>query len=79
MSDSYEPSTVVDASDPQVVERRRPGRIAHVSPALIPLLRDSNVLPDSGESPENAMAPVRGIVFGVLLSALFWATLIWII
>ena len=79
MSDSHEPSTVVDASNPQVVERRRTGRIANVSPALIPLLRGSDVLPDSEEYPDNAMAPARGIVFGVLISVLFWAILIWIV
>ena len=80
MSDSHEPSTVVEASDQQVVERRRSGRIARVSPALIPLLRGSNgPSPVSEESQEKDMAPARGIVFGVLISGLFWAILIWMI
>ena len=50
MSQSHKPSTAVDASDPQVVERRRPGRIANVSPALIPLLRGSNAPPPDTEN-----------------------------
>jgi hypothetical protein len=80
MSQSHKPSTAVDASDPQVVERRRPGRIANVSPALIPLLRGSNAPPpDTEESLENDMAPARGIVFGALISVLFWAVLVWIV
>ena len=79
MSDSHKPSTVVDASNPQVVERRRPGRIADVSPTLIPLLRGSDIPPDAEESLDNAMAPARGIVFGVLISVLFWAILMWIV
>ena len=80
MSQSHKHSPVVDASDPEVVERRRPGRIANVSPALIPLLRDGNTLsPDAEEFQEKELAPAHGIIIGALISALFWAVLIWIV
>jgi hypothetical protein len=80
MSDLREPIAVVEASNPAAAERRRPGVDASLSPALIPLFRGSNVLaPDSEEPQERGMPPARGIVFGVLISGMFWAVLIWII
>jgi hypothetical protein len=80
MSDSHNPSAVVEASNQAVAERRTPGSIASVSPALTALLRRSNVLaPDSEESQEKGVLPTRGILFGVAISGLFWAVLIWII
>jgi hypothetical protein len=78
MSGSHKSSAVVEAANPAVVERRRPGRIA--SPPLIPLLRCSIApAPDFEETREKEVAPARGIVFGVLISGLFWAVLIWIV
>jgi hypothetical protein len=70
------------------LSRRRPGRIDNVNPSLIPLLRGT-VSPDI-EDPvagipevpatmdvdEDAMAPVRGIIFGIALSVPIWAVLI---
>ena len=79
MIDLHESSKVAEASHPLRSERRRPGRIADVSPNLIPLLRGSDIPPDPGESPDNAMAPARGIAFGVVISVLFWAVLVWIV
>jgi hypothetical protein len=80
MSGSRKFSSVVDAYDPQVVERRRPGRIANVSPALIPLLRGDNVpSPDFEEPQEKLMTSARGMVFGTLSSGLLWAILIWVV
>ena len=71
MYHSHKPSTVDEASNPPGVERRRPGRLARVSPDLIPLLRDSNVRsPNSEAAREQGMAPARGIVFCTLSSTL---------
>jgi hypothetical protein len=50
-------------------DRRRPGRIGNVSPALIPLLRATTVPDDDG------LAPARGIMVGLLLSMVLWATI----
>ena len=74
MSDSHRPSAVVEASKPLVAERRRPDRRGSVSPALIPLLRGSNasLFEFRGTSGE-ILAPVKGIVTGVLISGLFSA------
>lgn len=54
-------------------DRRRPGRLDAINPELIPILR--------GEEPEihfeyediDQTAALRGIFFGVLLSAPAWA------
>ena len=60
MSDSHKPSAVVEANP--VVERRRPGRIASASPALIPLLRGSIVPAAKSEEPqERGVPPARGL------------------
>jgi hypothetical protein len=80
MFETHQPSPMVEATNPVVVERGRPGRIASVSSALIPLLRGSAVPVSSSERPqEHGVPPARGIVFGVVISGLFWAVLIWII
>ncbi|HEX3573810.1 MAG TPA: hypothetical protein VHU42_04340 [Rhodopila sp.] len=71
--------------------RRRPGRIENVHPALIPLLRGKAGIHFADESPfiadapvehasmeqqKDALAPARGILFGIALSIPIWAVLI---
>ena len=66
-------------ADPEVVERRRPGRRVSVDPALIPLLRRTPdldaLLPvfDLEEERIADRAPSRGILLGIGVSALLWA------
>jgi hypothetical protein len=80
MSETHQTSAMVEATNPVVEERRRPGRIASVSSALISLLRGSTVpVPHSEKPHENRVPPARGIIFGVAISGLFWAVLISII
>ncbi len=63
-----------------VADRRRPGRLAFVNPALVPLLRQpADVGPgdetrdDAGVSDEQAdRAPARGIMIGIALSTTVW-------
>ena len=66
------------ATRSEVAERRRPGRLDHVSPELVPLLR--------GESAFVADAPVqfgepdqlggaRGLTLAVAISAALWAVI----
>lgn len=57
-------------AQPQV-ERRRPGRIASVSPELIPLLRgQAESEPSAKDSPTDDLAPITGIAVGSLISGL---------
>lgn len=72
ISEHARPSEPRDAAG--FPERRRPGRIETVTPALIPLLRGEN-LRDSAPSERvrDDLDPVRGIGLGVLLGVLLWA------
>ena len=60
-------------------ERRRPERLDHANPTLIPLLRGALApgLPlNDGTDPANdrgELAPALGIIVGVVLSASLWA------
>lgn len=67
-------------------DRRRPGRMDNVSPALIPLLRQNSnpadssclegqdeLLLDSGDD----LGPARGVVVGAALSLPLWAFIIY--
>ncbi len=62
-------------------DRRRPGRPDHASPHLIPLLRTAEIEADAAsgaldELPfEDALAPAKGIVVGLLLSVPVWAVI----
>ncbi len=51
-------------------DRRRPGRLEQISADLIPLLRTETAQYVDGS---DSLAPARGIVVGLLLSALLWA------
>lgn len=59
-----------------VSDRRRPGRIEQVSPALIPIMRAGDLPPGLDESLEygepDQIAGARGVFFGVVLSAPLW-------
>ena len=79
MADLLEPSIAVE-TPLSLSERRRPGRIATVSPALIPLLRGGAVSsPVCEERRESDLAPATGIAVSVVISGLIWALLFWII
>ncbi len=59
-----------------VSDRRRPGRLDEVSPALIPILRTGEHPPVLDETVEygepDQIAGARGVFFGVVLSAPLW-------
>jgi len=91
-----EPSTPGTAATPgpeaasaanQTEERRRPGRPAEVSAALLPLLRgeptrdisdiaDETELLESDWDHDDALKPARGIAFGLLLTVPIWAAVL---
>lgn len=57
-------------------ERRRPGRVENVNPALIPLLREETVRDDAVlERAGDDLDPARGIGVGIVLGVLLWAAL----
>lgn len=69
--------TQVPGAAPAASDRRRPGRNGAVNPALLPLLRQDDLL--NGPLVPHAdddLAPVRGIGVSVLLGTLLWAGLI---
>jgi hypothetical protein len=58
-------------------ERRRPGRVDNVNPALIPMLRGCDAAaPHYDLEDGDALAPARGIVAGLALSSAVWAAVI---
>jgi hypothetical protein len=66
-----EPGDARTASD-----RRRPGRIDTVNPALLPLLRQDSLLAAAlSQRDSDDLAPVRGIALSVLCGVLLWAAL----
>jgi hypothetical protein len=80
VSDMREPPVLAESSTPVRLERRRPGRMANVSPALIPLLRGQVRVPtDHEERRADALRPATGIAVSLLISGLIWALLIWLI
>jgi hypothetical protein len=66
------------AAGTMVAERRRPGRPAHISPELIPLLRGEAPLvpndPIRFDEPDE-LGAARGIALGVGISAVLWAAI----
>jgi hypothetical protein len=54
-----------------IPDQRRPGRLGHGSPALVPLLRKPGQYVDADDS--DPLAPARSIAVGLLLSAPLWA------
>jgi len=69
-----------EAAKPALVERRRPGRLSRISPALLPLLRTAHepnldVLEAQFDNPDQ-LRPARGLGFALFVSALMWGSLI---
>lgn len=70
--------TPVLRGPPSGVERRRPGRIEAVSPALIPLLRGEHIASLEEEQPAgNDLGPAIGIGVSVVLSMVVWVPIVW--
>jgi hypothetical protein len=81
---------MTDLNGDQMVSRRRPGRRDDAYPSLIPLLRgssrpipddatvfaDRTTMPAGPATEDDALAPARGIIFGIALSVPIWAVLI---
>ena len=64
------------------VERRRPGRMQHVSPALLGLLRSRAGAPvpaAEDEDSRGAIATAQGVLVAVLLGVLMWVGGIWLV
>lgn len=62
------------------VERRRPGRMASVSPELIPLLRgQSEPEPDANDPLADDLTAATGIAVASLFSGLLWGLVLWIV
>lgn len=75
MSDIRDDAQVSDAP-PMRLERRRPGRIENLNPALIPLLRGEAKPPSDTEAvQEGDLAPATGIAVSVVLSGLAWVVI----
>jgi hypothetical protein len=61
-------------------DRRRPGRLERVSPALVGLLRadpKADFLRDDTGDGGDALRPMRGILLWSVLGLLVWAVLFW--
>ncbi len=78
------PPVAAPQADPPgyVADRRRPGRTAHVNPALVPLLRQQNTgaaavaltVADDLLEEWADRAPARGLMIGIAISLVAWAT-----
>jgi hypothetical protein len=65
---------------PATADRRRPGRVACVKPALIDLVRQqpSGATVERADAPQevsDSLAPARGILLGILIAVPFWCLL----
>jgi hypothetical protein len=61
-----------------LVERRRPGRPAQVSPELVPLLRGEIAVEleiDFPPEEQDQLGSARGIALGILISAALWVAI----
>ena len=59
------------------VDRRRPGRIANVSPELIPLLRGQLPDPEQQFGNPDHLHAARGLVAGVAIGTALWTAVIY--
>ena len=77
MNDDVEHATSMRA----VQDRRRPGRMQHVSPTLLELLRSrSNAeVPSGDDDTGNPLWALRGILLWAVVGAAMWAGLFWMI
>jgi len=60
---------------PATQDRRRPGRVTHMSPALIKLLRWRPGIDDWNAG--NPLGAARGIMLGTAFGLVAWTGLIW--
>ena len=63
-------------TEADTTDRRRPGRLKNVSPALIPILRNTD--PEIEFDEIDQASAVRGLAFGLLLSAPIWVAIAYI-
>lgn len=61
-----------------ITDRRRPGRLENVSPVLIPILRNAEPTTEIEFDEVDQAAAIRGLAFGVLLSAPIWVAIAYI-
>ena len=83
MTDPGQPGTeVATSSTPTLVERRRPGRTEYSNPHAIALMRSPAASVDasaefeelsSAAEDDDALAPAKGILAGLVLSLPLWA------
>jgi hypothetical protein len=62
-------------------ERRRPGRLERVSPALIALLRSdarADLPRDEDREAGTTLAPMQGILLAAVVGLLMWTGLFWL-
>ena len=72
MSNKIAPAIAdVDLTEPYW-ERRRLGRLEHVHPSLLSLLRGKATECELGETREQGLAPAIGIMTGVIVSTPIW-------
>lgn len=62
----------------ETTDRRRPGRLENVSPVLIPILRNAEPTTVIEFDEVDQAAAIRGLAFGVLLSAPIWVAIAYI-
>ncbi len=75
----FETTTLIETTS-DTTDRRRPGRLDSVSPELIPLLRKQTAEApiEFDEEDVDQTAAVRGVFFGVLISAPIWAAIAYV-
>lgn len=74
-ADSQAPAEVLSPinGDAAHGDRRRPGRIETVSPALLPLLRQDRLLEDTADQKDDDdLTAARGIGISVVIGVLLW-------
>jgi len=75
MASSHDMTTVAEGGM-TTDERRRPNRVEEVSPALLPLLRETSVVNLRITPPQDDdLNSARGVIFGFLIAAAFWSCL----
>jgi hypothetical protein len=61
-------------------ERRRPGRLNHANPSLLPLLRgEASPASELAKDVERCLDPATGIAVSAIISCLIWAAIYYMI
>jgi len=77
MTPVTEPSRTAQSNDTTAADRRRPGRLGDVNPALIPLLRQKDLIEAAlAQRDCDDLAGAKGIAIGALIGAVLWAGLL---